>query len=271
MVAEQPACDRRKPLTANAWSAFMAFRHIPVSKTTSNCLNRAPPDPRSIDVRGQRFGRLVALGYSHTTKAGTHWEVQCDCGKIKKVSLGSLRSGGAQSCGCLQRERASAWSTKNAGTHRLSHTSLYNVHRGMKERCYNSNSKTYKYYGGRGISICAEWINDFPAFAKWAQENGYKPGLKIDRRNNDGNYEPSNCHWVTHRENCNNQKNSRQIFFQGKSMTASFWAEHTGVRATTISRRINKGWSVEKALMTPPRPGRKDYAARRALTAQRSE
>lgn len=118
---------------------------------------------------------------------------RCDCGVEKSAILNHIRTGNVKSCGCLQR-------TKNG----IGASSICNVWRGIKTRCFgNSNTK---YYKDRGITMCDDWRESFESFYNWAMANGYKHGLDIDRINNDGNYEPSNCRFVTRKENCNNRR-----------------------------------------------------------------
>ena len=117
----------------------------------------------------------------------------CDCGNEKDIVMSDVNRGHTRSCGCLHLEKKPK--------HGLRHTSIYKVWCGINTRCYNKNVEQYKDYGGRGILICDEWKNPL-VFCNWAIENGYKKGLEIDRINNDGNYEPSNCQFITHKENC---------------------------------------------------------------------
>jgi len=128
---------------------------------------------------------------------------------------------------------------------------IYIVWKNMKARCRNSNRPDYKYYGGRGIDVCSEW-EDFGNFRKWAINNGYKKNLELDRIENDGDYCPENCRWVTHRENIKNSRNCRIITYDGKAQPLIDWAEEIGINAGTIRSRLDKlNWSVEEALTTP--------------------
>ena len=124
----------------------------------------------------------------------------------------------------------------------------------MKQRCYNKNSKSYKNYGGRGIKICDEWLskeNGFLNFYNWAINNGYNSNLSIDRIDNNGNYEPSNCRWVNNLIQSNNRRNNRKLTFNGDTLNISEWAKKYNLTISTINHRLDRGWSVEKTLTTP--------------------
>lgn len=134
-------------------------------------------------------------------------------------------------------------------THGMTGTRLFYIWQNMLKRCYNHNSPKYKDYGGRGITVCEEWRESFTAFQKWAVESGYQDDLKIDRKDNNGNYCPENCHWATDKEQANNKRTNRLITCNGKTQTLAQWAEEMGIPRQTINSRINKlGWSAERAL-----------------------
>ena len=131
--------------------------------------------------------------------------------------------------------------------HGKRHSRIYNIWRSMRQRCTNPNCINYKNYGGKGICVCNEW-NDFTNFYTWAMANGYKDDLTIDRVDVNGNYEPSNCRWISYKQQANNKTNNRLIEFQGESRTLGEWASITGIKLGTIWNRLNLGWSVERAL-----------------------
>ena len=123
----------------------------------------------------------------------------------------------------------------------------------MKERCYDEKNKAYKNYGGRGITICQEWLDDREKFIKWALENGYQEHLSIDRTNNDGNYEPSNCRWVTISENNQNRRSCKYYTLNGRTQNLQQWCNEYKVNRSMVDRRLSLGWEFEKALFSPKR------------------
>lgn len=158
------------------------------------------------NIQNKRFGRLVALKYDNDNKK---WECLCDCGKHKLVSLTHLQDGHTKSCGCLQKETSRVIG-KNNTKHGMHGTRIYNIWRGMKSRCYYNHNKCYNIYGGRGIIVCDEWLDKnigFINFFEWSVRNGYDDSLTIDRIDTNGNYEPSNCRWITMLEQQSNKRN----------------------------------------------------------------
>ena len=124
----------------------------------------------------------------------------------------------------------------------------------MRNRCYSVNNNSYHNYGGRGIAICDEWLNDVTVFIEWAHNNGYAEGLTIDRIDVNGNYEPSNCRWITKKEQSRNLRRNTKLTLNGRTQLLCEWSEETGIKASTLCYRLYKlGWSVEKALTTPVR------------------
>lgn len=139
-------------------------------------------------------------------------------------------------------------------THGLSHTRLHRIWANMNVRCTNSNSPKYYCYGNRGIIVCDEWRNDFKAFYDWAMANGYTDDLTIDRIDNNGNYEPSNCRWVDYKTQMNNMTKNIMIEYKGKTQTLAQWADETGIPYKTLHKRIKTGWNIEKAMTQKGNP-----------------
>jgi hypothetical protein len=205
-----------------------------------------------INLIGQRFGSLevVARAIPCTDKNGTAmWLCRCDCGKHSQVVRSSLISGRTKSCGCLSASIRSA-SSKKHGAH---NTPEYKVWVAIKQRCTNPKCKAYKSYGARGISLCSEW-NSFEQFLK---DMGRRPSSKhsIDREDNNGNYEPSNCRWATRVEQANNTRRSRTFIYNGKAMSLREIVETSGstVPYQRVWSRVLKGWPLEQALTAPKR------------------
>lgn len=136
-------------------------------------------------------------------------------------------------------------------THGMSGTRPYIIWENMIQRCRNKNLKHYKHYGGRGIKVCKKWENSFEAFWK-DMKNGYRKDLEVDRIDNNGNYEPENCRWVTHEEQCNNMRSNFFIKFKGRKRSLSQWAREIGIFEETLWYRLKKfGWPIKKALTKP--------------------
>lgn len=166
---------------------------------------------------------------------------RCSCGNVKEVYIYNLTDGQSTNCGCLQNKK----NKERMTTHGESKTKLYNVWSGMKRRCYNKNQKSYIDYGARGIRICDEWLNSFEVFRDWCNENGYiESKVEIDRINVDGNYEPSNCRFISKKENARNKRNNTLITIDGETKTISEWSEIKNVSANLIYDRKSRGWSV---------------------------
>lgn len=131
-------------------------------------------------------------------------------------------------------------------THRKTHTKLYNIWYGIKQRCYYENSASYKYYGARGISMDNSWRNDFTAFYQWSLANNYHSDLQIDRIDVDGDYTPSNCRWVSRFTNVNNKRNNVLFKYEGVTKSAKEWARYFGINYKTVMTRLRRGWSFDE-------------------------
>lgn len=208
-------------------------------------------------IKGQKFGWLMVLHEAERRKlpSGKTERIiacECECGKVIEVFLNNLRSGHTISCGCHTEKLG-----LNFFKHGLTKHPLYSVWRGVLTRTIdNPNYEFYKNYYGRGIRVCDEWRKDFVSFYNWAISNGYKKGLELDRENNDGNYEPSNCRFVTPIVNCNNRSDNIFFDFNGCKITISQLARITGLHWGTLYNRIMKlGMSMEEAVQN------KNYAS----------
>lgn len=194
------------------------------------------------DLTGKQFGTLTVLEQvedyiSPQGRAYARWKCLCECGNEIFSITSNLKSGNTISCGCIR--------TKNKNTR------LYRIWSGMKSRCYNPNATHYNEYGGRGIIICEEWKNNFLVFKEWAIKNGYSDELTIDRKDNNGNYCPSNCQWITMKKQSNNRRNNFVIEYNGEKHTLSEWSDITGIKVITLWDRINLlGWTIERTLTT---------------------
>lgn len=201
----------------------------------------------SIQV-GQRFGKLVVIECVGKDKNNSYlWKCKCDCGQYTITRSSRLVGGNTKSCGCLKHTSHRKGKTFISQEDRT----LTSVLTGMKTRCSNPNSKHYKNYGARGITVCEEWQH-VDKFREWAYNNGYKPGLTIDRIDPNGNYEPSNCRWVTMQEQSYNKTDNHLITYKGETKCLAEWAIILHIPYDTLRARVGRlGWSIEKAFTTP--------------------
>ena len=186
---------------------------------------------RLIDLTGRRFTRLVVLERDRNDKQGKPmWKCRCDCGTEVVVRGAALVAGHTHSCGC--------YGVDVHTTHGGFGTRLYSVWRNMCSRCNTPTDKAFPSYGGRGISVCTEWL-DFTVFRKWAFENGYDENASkwektLDRIDNNNGYCPDNCRWVDMREQNRNKRNNRFVEINGKKCTIAEGAEILGMKYQTL-------------------------------------
>lgn len=206
------------------------------------------------DLTGLRFMHLLVLEDAGTNKYGrAKWLCKCDCGNYHTTLGKYLLNGDATSCGCRRAKFLVNVTYRKQPVHGMSNTRIFQTWQGMRNRCNNPNDRAYRNYGGRGIKICKEW-NDFMNFYHWAMANGYTDDLTIDRINNDGNYEPSNCRWADLKTQANNTRRNHYLTYKGKTKSMAEWADEKNIEYSTLRARINTyHWPVEKAIETPVR------------------
>lgn len=199
---------------------------------------------RLTDRLGQRYGRLLVTERAPNkseTDTNARWKCLCDCGR-ETVQYGQdLKKGKVISCGC--------WNEEKRFKHGLADTPVHRVWIGMRSRCNNPKTREYANYGGRGIKVCERW----DSFENFVADMGIRPeGYSIDRINNDGNYEPSNCRWATTTQQLNNRRVNRVLELNGERKTIGEWSAKLGIGWHTIRSRVDRyGWTIEKALTTP--------------------
>jgi hypothetical protein len=174
------------------------------------------------------------------TNTNARWNCRCACGKFSLAYGQDLAKGKVKSCGCLNAERIKK--------HGCSRKPVYNIWKGMFQRCENPKEKAYKNYGGRGITVCDEW-RDFNVFL--ADMGFPAKGLSLDRIDNSRGYSRDNCRWATDGQQLNNKRNNVRLKFNGETRTLSEWARYLNVSRDSIHGRISRGWSVEKTLSAP--------------------
>lgn len=202
-----------------------------------------------IDIDGQRFERLLVLGYYGKTnpRAQGKWYCKCDCGKITTVTTGKLTSGHTKSCGCYSRERLVAAFTKHGHARAYNPSPEYRSYQAAKSRCTFPSVVGYPMYGGRGIEF------RFTSFEEFLSEVGFKPTPEhsLDRIDSNGHYEKGNVRWATRKEQCRNTRRNINLTYNQKTQCMSAWAEELGVSERLIQSRITRGWCVPCALTVP--------------------
>jgi hypothetical protein len=205
------------------------------------------------DHIGKKFGKLTATDLFekrilNNGKKALFWKCLCDCGGVSYVRRAMLMNGNTKSCGCGRAENAAKLFTTHGHSKNNKESPTYYSWHNMIKRCTMPSCIQYKDYGGRGISICEEWLS----FESFLADMGERPkGKTLDRINMNGNYDPTNCKWSTVAEQNINKRSNRVLTLNGKSMCVSEWARFLGVNEATIRCRIDRyGWSIERALTT---------------------
>lgn len=199
------------------------------------------------EMIGLKFGRLTVVSFnSKNERRQLLWNCKCECGNKNVVAVGAkLREGSVVSCGCHRSERMIEINKNIHKTHGKSYSRLNKIWSQMKQRCYNAKANGYKDYGGRGIRICDEWLNSLENFYEWAINNGYDDNLTIDRIDVNGNYEPSNCRWITMEEQQWNKRNTKYVTINNETKTIKDWSEENGISAHNIWYRLSQGYEGE--------------------------
>ncbi len=198
---------------------------------------------KRLELVGMVFGKLTVIADSgrFSGEKRSRWLCRCECGGYTKAVSNSLTSGNTTSCGC----------GKKRTTHGKSNSRIYTIWQNMRARCYNLKSPNYEYYGGRGIIVCEEWNSDFVSFYNWAVGCGYSPSLTIDRKDNNGNYEPLNCRWVTMKEQSQNRrfpkvKGFKKSKFSKEEMEHIFELRNSGM----LQREIAEVFAVSRSTIS---------------------
>lgn len=193
--------------------------------------------PKFNDLTSMKFGRLTVVSRTDNRNDRAAFNCSCDCGNSVVVRSSKLINGHTKSCGCL----------RDKGREALRPT--YSSWVSMIRRCKDESSPRYERYGGRGIKVCEQWLSSFEQFLS---DMGKRPaGHTLDRKDNDGDYEPGNCRWASNRQQARNKSSTREITFNGETRCMADWATHLGMPRTTLQQRIYRGWSIKRALTEP--------------------
>ena len=198
---------------------------------------------------GSKYGNLTVLEELGAKGKGHHfcYKVRCSCGNEEIARATELNAGRKKHCVSCGIKNG------NGYKHGMCKTRLYVTWRNMISRCHNIKDKQFNLYGERGIRVCEEWRNNFKSFYDWAINNGYNENLSIDRINNDGSYEPSNCRWANDKEQANNRRTNHNVEIEGEVHNISEWCKLFGINVSTVRDRIRRGWNEIEAITTPKR------------------
>lgn len=193
------------------------------------------------DLTGMRFGRLVVVELIGKAANGKYqWKCKCDCGNYTIVKGNSLTTDHTKSCGCLEKETKREVNT----IHGLRRHPLYKVWLNMKDRYYNPNNSHFKYYGGKGITVCNEWKDNFKLFYDWMINNGYEKGMSIDRIDNSLEYSPDNCRVIPFNKQSSNRTTNYAIIHEGVPYTVAELAKLLNVKSPTLYSRLRRNGRI---------------------------
>jgi hypothetical protein len=224
-------------------------------KTSPVYRSRHPCISKTIEMRGHTAGDLVVIGPAPPElckdKLHSYWMAECAaCGSVRPYTGGHLRRKSTKSCGCRRIANIAIAHIVHGGSARGKVTPEYKVWGNMLRRCFDPSSRGYKNYGGRGITVCDEWREDFAAFLAHV---GLRPSPKhsLDRIKNERDYEPGNVKWSTKIEQCRNKRNNHYIEYRGEVRTLVEWSEVIGIPPATLRARMKRGWTVESTMTRP--------------------
>lgn len=207
-------------------------------------------DMKQINIQNKKFGNLFVVSKANNIGRFTAWNCLCDCGESVVVRTGGLTSGNTKSCGCLRKKVSETNFTKHGHKTNRKPSPEYTSWSLMRDRCNNKNNKNYYRYGGRGISVCEQWV-DFNNFYK---DMGNRPvGTTLERIDSNKNYCPENCCWATRKQQSRNRDYCKTVIFEGKSEKLFELAERFGIDLQLVHQRLSRGWTVDRAIKQTPR------------------
>jgi len=207
--------------------------------------------PAFVNLTGKQFNRLtvIDLNLEHSSKKRKFWNCICQCGNKKIIEGENLKSGKTLSCGCWARE-IHPIIQKRRRKFTIEERSFRHIWKLMMRRCFNAKDAIYRHYGGRGITVCEEWQN----YENFKRDMWPRPGnLSLERINNDGNYELSNCKWASQLEQVNNRRTSKLMELNGEIKTVADWCRIYSTNAKVVYQRLSRGWTLKDALTKPIR------------------
>jgi len=215
------------------------------SIVSNGILGYTPEMRKAMDIIDQKFGRLIVIERDKTTPTKNRdsmWSCACDCGNTTTCRGRDLKKGATTSCGCFRKEFA----RDKATTHGESNTAEFKAWTNMRQRCFSKQNASFNGYGGRGITVCDRWSS----YINFINDMGDKPTRRhsIERADNDGHYTPCNCYWALPIDQMNNTRFNRKVTHKGETLSVRQWERRLHVGRGTITSRLNRGWSVERAL-----------------------